>query len=255
MHAGPLMICKSVLPPGSLPLNFKLDGIEPANDPLWARASAESRKRFWKLAGRVAMEVKQRELDQGLDFAGRKLKPLRTKRKLKYKSGRRLDGDPLMPHRALSRTRRLLRYITHARSITFYWAMDWGRILDYHRRGAMIVRAGKCVGRLPVRNVFGISPKGRQEIARRALALWHAGQEYRQTHFLMDPDGMAIRLPMDPGQKKPPAKPKTVKDHAAMGLNVQKVNVTHRTVNAETGIPGVKTPDVRLIVNWKGWKP
>lgn len=245
------MICKSVLPPGSLPLNFKLDGIEPAKDPLWIKASPQARRRFWTLAARIGMEVKQRELSQGLDYAGRKLKPLKRKRRLKYRSGKRLDGDPLMPHRALSRTRRLLRYITHVSSVTFYWAMDWGRILDYHRRGAMIVRGGKCVGRLPVRNVFGISPKGKQEIAARALAMWHSGEEYKERHQLMAAEGMSIDLPMDPGYRRP----KTKAEYAAAGLNVQKVKTTHRTVNVDTGIKGVKTPDVRLIVDWAGWKP
>ena len=242
---------KSVLAPGSLPLSFLVRDVEPKDDMRWILASSSDRQRFWTLVGSIAQEVKQRELAAGLDYAGRKLRPVKV-RKLKYKSGRSLDGEPLMPHRALARTRRLLRYIVQRSQVTFYWAMDWGRILDYHRRGAVLMRSGKAVGRLPVRNVFGISPQGRQEIARRAKQLWLSGQEHKAPpHPLMKPEGVNVAIPFDPAMRRP----KTVEDWLALGVNAVRSNSKVRTINPETGIPGVKSSGINIRVDWKGWRP
>lgn len=242
---------KSVLAPGSLPLSFLVKDVEPKDDPRWILASSTDRQRFWTLVGSIAQEVKQRELTAGLDYAGRKLRPVRL-RKLKYRSGRILDGEPLMPHRALSRTRRLLRYIVNRSQVTFYWAMDWGRILDYHRRGAVIVRGGKPVGRLPVRNVFGISPQGRKEISQRATQLWLSGLSHKQApHPLMPQQGLSVSIPFDPAMRRP----KTVEDWLALGVNAVRSNSKTRTINPATGIPGVKSSGINIRVDWKGWRP
>lgn len=241
---------KSVLAPGSLPLSFLVRDVEPKDNIRWILASSSDRQRFWTLVGSIAQEVKQRELAAGLDYAGRKLRPVKV-RKLKYKSGRSLDGEPLMPHRALARTRRLLRYIVQRSQVTFYWAMDWGRILDYHRRGAVLMRGGKAVGRLPVRNVFGISPQGRQEIARRAKQLWLSGQEHKAPpHPLMKPEGVNVAIPFDPVRKPP----KTVEDWLAIGVKTVRSTAKVSVSNPETGIPG-STSRVKIQANWKGWKP
>ena len=242
---------RSVLAPGSLPLSFIVKDVEPKDDPRWILASSTDRQRFWTLVGSIAQEVKQRELTAGLDYAGRKLRPVRL-RKLKYKSGRILDGEPLMPHRALSRTRRLLRYIVNRSQVTFFWAMDWGRILDYHRRGAVIVRGGKPVGRLPVRNVFGISPQGQKEIAQRALQLWLSGLEHKKApHPLMPQQGLSVAIPFDPVRKPP----KTVEDWLALGVRATLSTAKVRVVNTQTGIPGAAPSRVKIQTNWKGWKP
>lgn len=223
--------CRSVVRPGTLPLTFTPDIATP---PELAKASPERRKEFWRVAARIAMEVKQRELSQGLDHAGRKLKPVRA-RKLKYRSGQILDGDPLMPHRAMSRTRRLLRTITMGVKVTFYWAMGWARILDYHRRGAMLVRGGKCVGRLPVRNVFGISPKGRSEIARRAAEAWRAGKVPPVQSELTPRGGTSVAIPFDPALKRPT----TRADWAKLGVQTMQYDYQNRVVNTGTGFaPG-----------------
>lgn len=246
----PRFLCRSVLPPGSMPLTFRVDGIEPKDD-AWAQATPEEKRLFWRNAGVIAMEVKQRELTAGLDYAGRKLRAVQPRR-LRYKSGRPLDGEPLMPHRAMSRTRMLLRYMVQATGIVFYWANGWAKILDYHRRGAVLKRHGRCVGRLPVRNVFGISPKGKQEIARRAAAAWRAGQTVKPSsiHPLMPPGGVSVSVPFDPAAKRPT----TVEDFLSLGIKVTKSRATHREVNTATGIKGAKTPDVRLKLDWTGWR-
>jgi hypothetical protein len=239
--------CKSVVAPGKLPLTFTPDIESP---PELASASPERRKEFWRGAAIIAMEVKQRELSQGLDYAGRKLRAVKP-RKLKYQSGHRLDGDPLMPHRAMSRTRRLLRTLTMGVKVTFYWARGWGKVVDYHRRGAAIMRSGKCVGRLPVRNVFGISRKGIDEISRRAADAWRAGQPVpRPIHQVMSPVGISAQLPMDPTLKPKPGKQPTLEQWLAMGVKVTRSKATVRTVNEATGIPGMATPGVRLQLDW-----
>ena len=241
------MICKSVVAPGKLPLTFTPDIDTP---PELAQATPDRRKEFWKTAARIAMEVKQRELSQGLDHAGRKLRPVKP-RKLKYQSGHRLDGDPLMPHRAMSRTRRLLRTLTMGVKVTFYWAMGWGKIVDYHRRGAAIMRGGKCIGRLPVRNVFGISPRGRDEISRRAAEAWRAGKTYSNPrHQIMSPTGISVQLPMDPTLKPKPGKQPTLEQWRAMGVRVTESKATVRDVNVDTGISGFVSPGVRLQLDW-----
>jgi hypothetical protein len=240
------MNCQSVIPPGKLPLSFDIKGIEPVNDRRWNNASPESKRDFWKIAGRIAMEVKQRELSQGLDFAGRPLRPV-TARITRYRSGQILDGKPLMPHRALSRTRRLLRYIVQTAQIRFYWALDWGKILDYHRRGAVLKRNGRCVGRLPVRNVFGISKKGREEIARRAEAHWRSGVPVEKPiDQTMEKSGVAIQLPMDTGRPVPA----TPEDFLAMGIKVKRFEATNYIKNRDTGLQGAKTPKYSFDLDW-----
>jgi len=238
--------CRSVVQPGTLPLTFTPDIDAP---PELARASPERRKEFWKVAARIAMEVKQRELSQGLDHAGRKLKPVRA-RKLKYRSGQVLDGDPLMPHRAMSRTRRLLRTITMGVKVTFYWAMGWARILDYHRRGAMLVRGGKCVGRLPVRNVFGISPKGRAEISRRSIEAWRAGFVPPVQSELTPRGGTVAAIPFDPMLTRPT----TQADWAKLGVRTMEYTspyggVVNPGTGFATGGPAVVTgPGTSLYI-------
>lgn len=191
------------------------------------------------------MEVKQRELQRGLDFAGRPLRPVRT-RKLRYQSGATLDGKPLMPHRALSRTRRLLRYLVQPTQVLFYWAAGWGKILDYHRRGAVIKRKGKAVGRLPVRNVFGISPAGQREIAERAARDWKQGVKPEvQRDPIMQPTGTGIEIPVDPGQGN---RRYTQADFLAMG--VQTVRSRGGTYVTNTATGGGTSLGFQIKINW-----
>lgn len=239
--------CRSVVPPGTLPLWFEVKGIEPKSDPAWKAADKARRLEFWTIAGRIAQEVKQREIQAGLDYAGRKLKPVKP-RKARYASGARLDGEPLTPHRALSRTRRLLRYmVKQSGGLTMYWANGWGKILDYHRRGVCLKRGGRVIGRLPVRNVFGISPKGRKEIAERALASWKSGNKAKPAnHFLTAPNGLAIDLPVDPEFGLGLDRERFLSE----GVRLVRYAAGTRTVNPGTGIAGVATPNVRVMIDW-----
>lgn len=239
--------CRSVIAPGTLPLSFDVPGIEPKADPDWREADQARRLEFWTIAGRIAQEVKLREIQAGLDYAGRKLKPVQP-RKARYASGARLDGEPLTPHRGLSRTRRLLRYmVKKTGGLTFYWANGWGQVLDYHRRGACLKRGGRVIGRLPVRNVFGISPKGRKEIADRALAAWKSGRRPKPAvHFLTAPSGLSIDLPVDPGTGLGLDRERML----APGVRLVRYQAQARTVNPETGVSGAATPNVRVMIDW-----
>jgi hypothetical protein len=78
-------------------------------------------------------------------------------------------APPLTPAHELSRTRSLLGARIEGSSIRVYWRFDhisgkrWGRILDYHRQGST---------RLPVRNVFGLSPESRRHVLQEAHFWW-----------------------------------------------------------------------------------
>ena len=118
------------------------------------------RSRYWSIVVIIAERVKQDELQRGLDRFGRKLRPVKV-RKVKFRrSGRVVDGEPLMPHRGLSRTRRLLRYTVTSIGVLFFWGNGWARILDMHRRRGVPEAERQDRNKLPVRDVFGISPIG-----------------------------------------------------------------------------------------------
>lgn len=242
--------CRSVLPPGSMPLTFTVKGIEPADHPAWNKPQEQIR--FWTVAGAIAMEVKQRELQAGLDHAGRPLKPVKPRR-LRYKSGKRLDGKPLMPHRALSRTRRLLRYIVQATQIVFYWEAGWSKILDYHRRGAVLKRGGRCVGRLPVRNVFGISPAGKREIQTRAREQWEKRiVAERPIDPIMTRRGLGIELPQD--VKAMSELTQREKQQRLLSMGVQSVINTsngQQVRNIGTNVPGARRTGILIRTSFK----
>ena len=253
--------CNAVPPPGSLPLTFLVNGIDPpeiADAPPWERT------RFWSIVAVIAERVKQDELQRGLDRFGRKLRPVRA-RKVKFRrSGRVVDGEPLMPHRGLSRTRRLLRYTVTSIGVLFSWGNGWARILDMHRRGACLKRNGKIIGKLPVRDVFGISPKGMEKIKAEAMRHWRNGtMPEKKIAGEMADSGLGIELPFDntatrqaKGQGK--AKPIgqwTQLDFLAAGVNVVRSNAQTRTVNTATGTPGLQRTGLRIRTTFdKGFK-
>lgn len=251
-----MSICTAVLPPGSLPLTFRLSGFEPDDV---KDASQADRLRYWSIVGVIAERVKQNELQRGLDRFGRKLKPVQV-RKIRFKrSGRTIDGEPLMPHRGLSRTRRLLRYTVNYSGVTFWWGNDWGVILDYHRRGACLKRDGVIVGKLPVRDVFGISPAGISKIKDEAYRHWRNGTKpEKKIAGNMTDSGLGIELPFDntakqraPGQgaAKPPGEWKQ-RDYLFAGINVVRSEAKVRTVNTATGVTGARRTGFRVTVDW-----
>lgn len=249
------MICASE-PPGTYPLTFLVKGIEPDGYE-WESALPSEKKRFWEIAGIIAEKVKQKELQQGLDRHGRKLRPVKY-RKVKFRrSGRIVDGEPLMPHRALARTRRLLKYTITSIGVLFYWQNGWAKILDYHRRGACLKRNGRIVGKLPVRDVFGISPTGIKEIQREAISHWRRGtMPKKKIDPIMSDEGLSIELPMDSGTDKQTGekiKPLTewsAEDFLAAGVKVTRFEGQNRTVNTATGTPGLMRTGMRVQVDW-----
>ena len=248
-----MSICSNVQPPGSLPLTFLISGIEP---PELQDAPPDAKARFWRIAGIIAERVKQDELARGLDRHGRKLKPVRV-RKIKFRrSGRVVDGEPLMPHRGLSRTRRLLRYTVTSIGVLFYWGNGWAKILDYHRRGACLKRKGKIIGKLPVRDVFGISPAGMERIRAEAEMHWRNGtMPDKKIAGEMADTGLGIELPFDDTatrRSKGQGKAKPIGqwdqfDFIAAGVNVVRSTATTRTVNTATGTKGLRDTGLLLM--------
>lgn len=252
--------CSAIPPPGSFPLTFTVTGIEP---PELDGASQAEVSRFWSIVGTIAERVKQDELAQGLDRHGRKLKPVRVRRVKFRRSGRVVDGEPLMPHRALSRTRRLLRYSVMPFGVVFWWANEWAKVLDYHRRGVCLRRGGRIVGKLPVRDVFGISPAGMARIKREATRHFRSRtRPEKKIARNMVESGVGIEIPMDDtsqriakGQK--PAKPIGQwgkEDFLAAGVNVVRMTAKTRTVNTATSPTGMTGTSFSVKVNWGTFK-
>lgn len=258
------MNCDLVEPPGTYPLNFLVKGIEPPAKE-WRGVSEAEKIRFYTIAGVIAEKVKQDELQRGLDRHGRKLRAVKWRKVRFRRSGRVVDGEPLMPHRGLSRTRRLLAYTVTAQGVLFYWQNGWGKILDMHRRGACITRDGRVVGKLPVRDVFGISPAGIEKIRQEAYEAWKSGEmPEKMMHGAMSPNGgISIELPFDntrktgpkPGQgKAKPIEKWGVQDFLAAGVNVTRNTATSRIRNTATGTPGLKDTGIQVIVDFKKFK-
>jgi len=252
--------CTAVPPPGSYPLTFLIKGVEP--DDL-RTASEYEKRRFWEIVGIIAERVKQDELQKGLDRHGRKLRPVRYRKVRFRRSGRVIDGEPLMPHRGLSRTRRLLAWTVTSIGVLFYWQNGWAKILDYHRRGACLKRKGRIVGKLPVRDVFGISPAGMNTIRREAQRHWENGTmpERKIAGFMTD-SGLGIELPADDtstrrAKGQPMAKTFekwTVEDFLAQGVRAQLSTAKTRTVNTATSIPGLQRTGIQIGVDLKKFR-
>ena len=248
--------CSAVPPPGTYPLTFLVKDVE---HPDYRDFNQAERARFWSIVGIIAERVKQDELQRGIDRHGRKLKPVRV-RKVKFRrSGRIVDGEPLMPHRGLSRTRRLLQWTVTSIGVLFYWQNGWAKVLDYHRRGACLKRNGRIVGKLPKRDVFGISPAGMNRIRAESWRHWDNGtMPDRKIAGEMTDQGLGIELPADntatkrvKGQGK--AKPFdqwTVQDFLSAGVSAQLSTAKSRITNTATSVPGTKRTRIEIGVDW-----
>jgi hypothetical protein len=244
-----------------MPLTFLIKGVEP---PDYDRLTQAQRARFWSIVGIIAERVKQDELQRGIDRHGRKLKPVRVRRIKFRRSGRVVDGEPLMPHRSLSRTRRLLNWTVTSIGVLFYWSNGWAKILDYHRRGACLKRNGRIVGKLPVRDVFGISPAGMDRIRREAWRHWENGtMPERKIAGEMTDQGLGIELPFDStatkqvkGQgKAKPIEKWTVEDFLAAGVRAELSNATSRITNTGTSVTGTRRTGIAIGTTFhKGFK-
>lgn len=133
---------------------------------------------FWGWVVEIGLRVKNRELAQGLDKDGKKLKPIKAKTR-KYRrsamtltKGRALSGPPLMPARELSRTRSLLAGRATEDAAVFYWRFDpfvgdsWGVILAYQAKKG--------------RDVVGLSAEG---VARVRAEAWERWRLYKAGRY------------------------------------------------------------------------
>lgn len=145
---------------------YRIRGIAPPDLP----ADPAVRALFWGWVVELGLRRKDRELAQGLDRHGKKLKPIAAKTKAHRRSAMTPDGKgdpkapPLMPARALSRTRSLLDGRAAKDAAVFFWRFDpfsgkgWGEILAIHRKEG--------------RDVIGLSPKGIAAVRAAAWERW-----------------------------------------------------------------------------------
>lgn len=197
---------------------------------------------FWQGVSVIALEVKDRELAEGLDFEGKKLVPIKEstrKHRVSEMGKASADAPPLMPAFELSRTRAWLRASSDESGVTIYWAgrsgkYAWRTILGFHARIDGYVRGA------PVRNVFGISPKGYEEIRIRSLNWWVSSGRVR-------PGGVTIdtRLSPQPAGRKPGYPQKTVRGPSGSMTGFETIEssgpITYHTRNAPAGLPGTKS--------------
>jgi hypothetical protein len=145
---------------------FTLAGIEP-KDNTFKDAGEDVHRSFWQFVVQVGIEVKIRSLLQGLGADGttlRRLAPYAIKHRKSAMGPAEPDAPPLIPAGELSRTIALLTGRAFADRAEWFWRTDpitglpWGRVLHWHRIGA---------GRLPVRDVIGLSFEDQMAIALR----------------------------------------------------------------------------------------
>jgi len=180
---------------------FRVAGIAP-RDAAYRTAGEAVHRQFWAAVVKLVLRAKDRELAAGLDRFGVSMVPIAesTRRKGRWRSHTGMgdpDAPPLDPAYALSRTRSLLTGRAHRDHAEFFWRLDtvtgqhWGRILGFHRAGA---------GRLPVRDVIGLSPQSLawvREQAAKWWADWKAGREHarraEQTRVVLPARAKAAR--------------------------------------------------------------
>jgi hypothetical protein len=134
---------------------------------------------FWQWVVEFGLKVKDHELAQGLDKDGEDLEKISPKTRKYRRSAMTPSGKgdpnapPLMPAKALSRTRSLLAgraLLTHAE---FYWRFDaftgesWGKVLANHAKKG--------------RDVIGLSERGVARV--RALA-WERWDQWKRGKFV-----------------------------------------------------------------------
>jgi hypothetical protein len=132
----------------------------------------EIRRMWWGWVVEFGLKVKDAELARGLDKDGEDLKRIRPRTRKYRRSAMTPSGKgdpnapPLMPARALSRTRSLLAGRALSTHAEFYWRFDaftgesWGKVLAIHARKG--------------RDVIGISPKGLARVKALAWERWAA---------------------------------------------------------------------------------
>lgn len=169
---------------------FRITGVEP-RDAAWKAAGPELRREFWRAVVAIGLVVKDDELARGLDRHGRSMDAIAASTRANRRSAMGYadpNAPPLTPAYGLSRTRSLLRGRAGKDYAEFYWKFDavdgvhWGRILGYHRKGK---------GRLPKRDVIGISPQSLTTIRHKAQIWW----DYRKRGIVLEQAVRDFQLP------------------------------------------------------------
>ena len=154
------------------PLQIRLVGerYEPRDREGWRRATPDARARWWSLLAATAKALMDRQLAAGLDKRGRRMKPVQLAYRAVYESKRPVDGPPLTPNRATSRTRRLLKARVLQAGVVLHWGKAWGEILRFHANGIPSKR-GKIK-----RDVGGLAPRYQQRLLEEMHVYWTTGK-------------------------------------------------------------------------------
>ncbi len=178
---------------------FRVRGIEPA-DPLFAAGGEALRRAFWRAAVGFVLRAKDASLAKGLDRHGFKLRPVTflTRKNRRSEMGEAdPDAPPLTPAYGLSRTRAFLKGRAFAGHAEFFWTGGWGRILHFHRVGAK--NRWSKTGRLPRRDVIGLSQADENVVKREAAAWW---RDWKRAHPAAP---VPATRPLAPQTTTPPA--------------------------------------------------
>lgn len=202
---------------------------------------------FFKVVVALGLEVKDKELAAGLDAHGVPLHAISQYTREHRKSAMGPadpNAPPLTPAYGLSRTRSLLDGRAHVKEgyALFFWRKDavtgkhWGQILGYHR-------AGK--GKLPVRDVIGLSPAGKAEVAARARQWW----ETRVRHNVPVPTPAKVPTPAGPVLIKHVPAHKPASPAAAVPKANKHVSLTQIGANVYTHHGGSTAQILKAVAN------
>jgi len=172
--------------------------VEPT-DLAWTLADDATRAAFRREVVRLVLAEKDSELAAGRDRHGLKLARI-TKWTREHRRSEMGEADPsappLTPAYGLSRTRAYLDGRATQGEAEFFWRSGWGKILHYHRIGARNAWAKR--GRLPVRDVIGLSNASINRVRSGVLLWWQARQ----------PKAPAAVVPIRPTVRKSVAVPR-----------------------------------------------
>lgn len=128
---------------------------------------------FWQFVVALGLKQKDRELAAGLNIKGKPLSPPISERTRKHRKSVMTPtgkGDPsappLMPGRALSRTRSLLSGAASESEARFFWRFD------PHTGDSWAATLQTIADRWPGRDVIGLSPAAEKRVRVQAWNLW-----------------------------------------------------------------------------------
>jgi hypothetical protein len=150
----------------------------------WHLAEETTRRAYWRDFARLALQIKDAELADGIGADGQRLHPIAYTTYLarsnpSYSPMGRADPDAatLSPCHSRSRTRSYLRARVLSAAVVLYWRFDshtgeyWGVCLARHRDGFWLVSPhGRAY--VPPRDVIGFGPSGMASLKAGAESLW-----------------------------------------------------------------------------------